>query len=236
MIKGKNLILSLNGTAIAAAKNGSIAVDTSFINVCSPISGAWEEVLPTVHKWSASSDGLVSDPQYIDSLLQMQINKTPLTLRFSMGGAGNRQGTCYIAHIEQTGSVGNLAKYSIQLQGSGALATPVDFKDLMQSADSMWILYNGQELEIHGCDNTRTVLAAPITISTNRKVVISGTGAWGISGDGISRIDTYFHYEDSDGLNHHMEACGQGATRVSLTPGTYTMLKNNFENISMVIE
>lgn len=236
MIKGKNLILSLNGTAIAAAKNGSIAVDTSFINVCSPISGAWEEVLPTVHKWSASSDGLVSDPQYIDSLLQMQINKTPLTLRFSMGGAGNRQGTCYIAHIEQTGSVGNLAKYSIQLQGSGALVTPVDFKDLMQSAADQWIVYDGQELLIYGQDRDRFVMAAPITVSTTRKVIVKGSGAWGISRQSVDELDTAFHDSDNQALNRMMVACYNRPNRVTIQPGSYTMLKNNFDDVTMEIE
>lgn len=236
MIQGKDLILSLNGIAIAAAKSGSISTDTSFINVASPIDGAWEHVMPTTLKWSAHTDGLISDPVYIDTLLHMQISKQPISLKFSADGNDVRLGSCYISHIEQTGSVGSLAKYSIDLQGSGPLGVPVEFEDILQSASDQWIEYDGGGLNIRGQEQGRTVLAASVLLNTPKVIAVYGDGAWGISRDTVDIVDGYFHTVESSALNRGLEACGLGNGTVRLDPGRYVMLKNNFESINMMLE
>lgn len=121
MIKGSNLILYINDEPIACARNGRISMDSEFINVCSPVSGSFDEVLPSKLKWAAVSDCLISDPQYADYLMEMMVSKQPCSLWFSLDGAGNRKGSCFISNIEQTGTVKNLAKFNIKLQGTGPI-------------------------------------------------------------------------------------------------------------------
>lgn len=123
MILGKNLILAINGSPLAAAKSCNIQQSQSFIQVASPTAARWKQVVPEALEWSISADCLIGTFDAYNTLDQAWRNGTALTIRYYDTDYNcNKTGTAYIADIRLEGSTGSLAKMSIQLQGSGELS------------------------------------------------------------------------------------------------------------------
>ena len=119
---GKDLILTLDGTAIAASKSCKIAVSQSFIDVCSPTEARVLSKQPTTYDWSMSSDCLVATPAYADAILDMVTNGTRLLVQcYDLTLGLFRSGYAYVQNAEITGSVGSLMTLNISLVGSGPL-------------------------------------------------------------------------------------------------------------------
>lgn len=119
---GKDLILTLDGTAIAASKSCKIAVSQSFIDVCSPTEARVLSKQPTTYDWSMSSDCLVATPAYADAILDMVTNGTRLLVQcYDLTLGLFRSGYAYVKNAEITGRVGSLMTLNISLVGSGAL-------------------------------------------------------------------------------------------------------------------
>ena len=119
---GKDLILTLDGTAIAASKSCKIAVSQSFIDVCSPTEARVLSKQPTTYDWSMSSDCLVATPAYADAILSMVTDGTRLLVQcYDLTLGLFRSGYAYVQNAEITGSVGSLMTLNISLVGSGAL-------------------------------------------------------------------------------------------------------------------
>lgn len=124
MVQGRNLILALNNTAIAAAKSCSLKIQQNFIEACSPTSGRTKKKIPTDYSWELSCDCLIATPAYADSIVDMVKNGTEVTVRFYDTTYGiNRTGKAYVANATIDGSVGALSKLSISLTGSEELET-----------------------------------------------------------------------------------------------------------------
>lgn len=126
MILGRNLILSINGTKLAACKSCSLSVKTNLIDVCSPTERRVMRKRPTTYSWSISADCLMASPVNANLLLDMTKNGEEVTVMFydtSMGLA--RYGQAFITSCDPTGNVNSLATLSISLEGSGDLETYV---------------------------------------------------------------------------------------------------------------
>lgn len=128
MLQGKDLILAIDipngGTrAIAAAKSCDFELNTDFIGICAPHgSGGWKHNKPTTLSWSVSSSCLVADQADVETLMDLQIAKTPLLLRFYDTELKTyRKGYAYIASIKESGSKGDLVSLSISFTPAGAL-------------------------------------------------------------------------------------------------------------------
>ena len=59
-IKGKDVILKIGGTAIAAAKSCDVNIQADLIKVSSPTDGGWEHSIAGRKSWSASCSHLVT--------------------------------------------------------------------------------------------------------------------------------------------------------------------------------
>ena len=124
MVQGRNLILALNNTAIAAAKSCSLKVQQNFIEACSPTSGRTKKKIPSDYSWDLSCDCLIATPAYANSIIDMVKNGTEVTVRFYDTTYGiNREGKAFVASATIDGSVGSLSKLSISLTGSEELET-----------------------------------------------------------------------------------------------------------------
>lgn len=128
MLQGKDLILAIDipngGTrAIAAAKSCDFELNTDFIGICAPHgSGGWKHNKPTTLSWSVSSSCLVADQADVETLMDLQIAKTPLLLRlYDTELKTYRKGYAYIASIKESGSKGDLVSLSISFTPAGAL-------------------------------------------------------------------------------------------------------------------
>ena len=122
MIQGRNLILALNNTAIAAAKSCSFKIQQNFLEACSPTSGRTKKKIPTDYSWDLSCDCLMATPAYADSIVEMAKNGTEVTIQFYDLTLGlYRYGNAYVANANIDGPVGSLSKLSISLTGSEEL-------------------------------------------------------------------------------------------------------------------
>ena len=122
MILGKNLVLAIGGTPLAAAKSCSVEQSQSFLSKASPTAGRWEEVTPERLSWSISADCLLGTTEAYLALDTAWRNGTALTIRYYDSDFGiNKTGTAYISNLKLGGSVGSLSKMSVSLRGSGAI-------------------------------------------------------------------------------------------------------------------
>ena len=124
MTLGKDLVLAINGTPLAAAKSCDLDINLSFFPISQPTSGKWDHSLPKRISWNVSADALIGTMDAYNSLLNAQLNQTLITIRiYNAGDYGlNRTGTAYIDSLHLTGQIGALCKMSIKLKGTGALS------------------------------------------------------------------------------------------------------------------
>jgi hypothetical protein len=122
MVHGKDLILSINDTAIAAAQSCDIDFGADFIETCSPVSGEWKDYVPTVKSWGCSANILCKSMDYFNELQQKFDWRQKVTLRFWDNNMGCfYKGDAYIKSLKTGGSVGSLVKASVDFQTTGAL-------------------------------------------------------------------------------------------------------------------
>ena len=113
MLQGRNLIIAVDGSTIAAAKSCSVDVQADTIKVSSPTDGAWEHIIAGRKSWQVQTSHLMpnADSEYsVEGFAQAHNGKGspyPSTLR-----AGIHTYT-----IAQRG----LTLYGINTDGSGAV-------------------------------------------------------------------------------------------------------------------
>ena len=135
MIHGRDLILSINGTPIAASTTCDLSTATDFIEVCAPTGGEWKDYIPTQHGWDVSAGCLMATMENSDNLLKMQKSKQRLELSFyDQGLQVFYKGAAYIKKLDIVGNYGNLAKMSVAFQACGELLTATEKSILMNSA------------------------------------------------------------------------------------------------------
>ena len=121
MIHGRNLIVALDGVAVAGAKSCSLQLSQNFIEACAPNSGRVHEKRPTTYEWSVSVDCLVPNSNLPVSLKDKLIAGTKCLLTFTDGDGDNRAGFVYVKSCDENGPVGSLATFNASFESSGAL-------------------------------------------------------------------------------------------------------------------
>ena len=175
---GKDLILALSGEPLAAAKSCSIQQSQSFIEVASPTSGRWKQVVPSMLEWGISANTLLGTYAAYNTLDQAWRNGTAVTIRYYDTEYNcNKTGTAYIADIRLEGSVGSLAQMSIQLQGSGELSTytsPITVSRSLQQDAKFYYNTTGKTYETASYSNSAKIYTGSFTLSKRTLVQISG--------------------------------------------------------------
>lgn len=128
MTLGKNLLVYIDGFAIAAAKSCQLSISQDFIQACSPDSGRVMEKIPNTYDWSISADCLVEDSTQPEDAINKLIEGTKVMLRFTDQSNQNRAGFAYIKSCNQSGAVGSLATFSISFESSGPLYRYREYK------------------------------------------------------------------------------------------------------------
>ena len=121
MILGKNLIVSLDGVAIAGAKSCQLEMTRQFLQTCSPTESQVLEKIPTTYDWSISCDGLIPASSLTSGLEDKLIAGTKCFIIFTDSIGNNRAGFVYVKSCRQSGSVGSLATYSVAFESTGRL-------------------------------------------------------------------------------------------------------------------
>ena len=118
ILKGRNLIISVNSTALAGAKTCEIDVTCDTIPASSSTNGQWKHVLSGRKSWSISTGHLVSVGTFPT---EVEMVATKVTIRVS-DGTVQMQGAAIVKTWKSTGTVGNLAQGSFQFVGDGPLS------------------------------------------------------------------------------------------------------------------
>jgi hypothetical protein len=108
---GKDLIVKVGGTAIAAAKSCEISKDTEMIETCSTTSGTDKEFYPGKSSWQVTVNFFVVDEGvviYTNQKVTLQCNNSTL-------------GDAYVKSCQITGTVGNLCQGVLVFQGTGQM-------------------------------------------------------------------------------------------------------------------
>lgn len=137
-VNGKDVIVYtyFNGAwrMYGCGRSCTLSIATSTIETSTTGSGIWATFKPQKNSFSGSIDGIVNlepgEMITIADLQNLQITLQPLLMRFSMVDAlGNDyicEGTFYITNSSITGSVNDVATFSIELIGSGELVQNTD--------------------------------------------------------------------------------------------------------------
>lgn len=115
-IKGTDLIVTVDGTAIAAAKSCDIDISSETIEVSSPSQGTYKHYIAGRKTWTVTTNHLVLAVGNNAAMVG-----TTVTLVFGVEGSDTITGTAVVTKWKCTGTRGNLAQGSFQFQGTGAI-------------------------------------------------------------------------------------------------------------------
>ena len=117
---GNNILVYLNGTAIAGTKSNEIQTECDMIEMTNQNSAQWRQYLAGRKNWSVSTGFLVLAAADTKKLLNVG---TTYTLRYrDRAGTSILQGQAIMKQCKISAARGSLATGSFTFQGSGELA------------------------------------------------------------------------------------------------------------------
>ena len=118
-INGNNILIYIDGAAVAGTKSNEIQSNRELIEIASPTSGEWREFIAGRKDWGFSISWLVSSHSDIQQLL---LSAGVVTVRIvGRGQSLGLTGSAIVQTCKMTFTRGNLAQGSLQLKGSGPL-------------------------------------------------------------------------------------------------------------------
>ena len=125
ILQGKNLIIVVNSSVIAAAKSCTLNVDCEKIKVSSPTDGQWEHVIAGMKSWSLSTSHLVKADRESDTPIRDAVARVgqTYTIRVQVNGLTHDllTGSAICHAFQVTATKGNLMQGSFKFTGSGPL-------------------------------------------------------------------------------------------------------------------
>ena len=119
---GNDVIIYVDGTAVAAAKSCEIDVKSDLNEVASPDTGIFRKYIAGRRSWDVTVNCLVTDT------LASNVLKVGTAVTLTMGVRVNRHptadrltGTAIISELRVSGTRGNLATGSFRFRGTSAL-------------------------------------------------------------------------------------------------------------------
>jgi predicted secreted protein len=126
ILQGKNLIIVVNSSVIAAAKSCTLNVDCEKIKVSSPTDGQWEHVIAGMKSWSISTSHLVKADTASDTPIRDAVARVgqTYTIRVQVNGLTHDllTGSALCHTFQVTATNGNLMQGSFKFTGSGPLS------------------------------------------------------------------------------------------------------------------
>ena len=120
-VKGNNILIYRNGTAIAGTISNEIQSGAEIIEISSPTSGQWKEFIAGRKSWSVNVNFLVLAASDITYSLLVGESYT-LIFRPRVISTGGVKGTAILKTCKITATKGNLAQGSFQFVGSSQLS------------------------------------------------------------------------------------------------------------------
>lgn len=120
-VKGNNILIYRNGTAIAGTISNEIQSGAEIIEISSPTSGQWKEFIAGRKSWSVNVNFLVLSTGEITQTLLVGESYT-LIFRSRVTSTGGVTGTAILKTCKITATKGNLVQGSFQFVGSSQLS------------------------------------------------------------------------------------------------------------------
>ena len=121
MIHGRNLIIKVNGTAIAGARSCDINISGEEIEVASATQSKWRVFITGREEWSVTCNHLLPASGTPLRSSKNMVNTT-VTIRMESGRYGDvLTGQAIVKSWRTTGTLGNLAQGTFSFRGSGPL-------------------------------------------------------------------------------------------------------------------
>lgn len=118
-INGNNILIYIDGAAVAGTKSNEVQSNRELIEIASPTSGEWREFITGRKDWGFTVSWLVSSHSDIQQLL---LSAGVVTVRIvGRGQSLGLTGRAIVQSCKMTFTRGNLAQGSLQLKGSGPL-------------------------------------------------------------------------------------------------------------------
>ena len=118
-INGNNILIYIDGAAVAGTKSNEVQTNRELIEIASPTSGEWREFITGRKDWGFTISWLVSSHSNIEQLL---LDAGVVTVRIvGRGQSLGLTGKAIVQTCRMTFTRGNLAQGSLQLKGSGPL-------------------------------------------------------------------------------------------------------------------
>ena len=118
-INGNNILIYIDGAAVAGTKSNEVQSNQELIEIASPTSGVWRQFIAGRKDWGFTVSWLVSSHQDIEQLL---LNAGVVTVRIvGRGQSLGLTGKAIVQTCRMTFTRGNLAQGSLQLKGNGPL-------------------------------------------------------------------------------------------------------------------
>ena len=119
---GNNILVFLNGTAIAGTKSNEIQTDCEMIEITNMTSAQWRQFIAGRKQWTVSTGFLVLAGADITKMLTVG---TTYTLQFrDRAGSNIIEGQAILKTCKISATRGNLATGAFSFQGTGELAVP----------------------------------------------------------------------------------------------------------------
>ena len=120
-MNGNNIIITKNGTAIAATKSHEIQSGCQTIPISSATDSDWEHVIAGRKSWSVNVNFLVLAASQLDSVLE--VGDTVTLVISDRNATKSISGSAIVVTCRETFTRGNIAQGTFQLLGTGPLSS-----------------------------------------------------------------------------------------------------------------
>lgn len=228
MTLGKDLIVSIDGVAVAGAKSCSFKIEQQMIDSCSPTEGRTFDKIPTTYSWGLSVDCLIPNSYLPNNLIDLLIAGTQVFISFTDGSNQKRAGYAYLKNCDENGSVGSLAKFSASFEGSGPLYKYVQYTPATFTEGSGIVINKSGSSVLYYWDEPDSLSGVGFTSTKDFKLrVRSDNVTFAIYSKTFSSVKTDLTNHNSTSLNNALVYVGIGNDTISLSHGTYTILCND---------
>lgn len=119
MEKGNNILILIDGAAVAGCRANEIQVGGELIEIASPDTGQWRTFIAGRKEWGFTSGWLVTTRADLKRLLWQ--GRTVTVRIIGRGDSTGLTGTAIVQQCNMNSNVGNLAQGSFSFKGSGPL-------------------------------------------------------------------------------------------------------------------
>jgi len=124
-INATDIFIKVNDVVVTYATGGTLSLELDLPDASNKDSAGWAEHIQGQKSWSISVEGLLdySASYGVDELANLIINRTSVSVEFGTGNTGDTKfsGTASLSSLEQDAPLEDVATYSGDLTGTGAL-------------------------------------------------------------------------------------------------------------------